>query len=259
MSNEIKTYSLGIIVEPSPALLLTYSYVDQETRLHKRLMPVRDLHRLASLDFDSITGVDVFQEVVDKLKQRHSLHLNAVDDSLLIKVIIVLCGLVNNRLELDQCLSHADRLLKDFKSDKESSKEPANGQSNVRSNGQSGDHGSEKSSGHSNGKTNGQSIVRSDTESTDSQIELSEGRRGSTAGSATGSKVDQRASKTKTKAAKQVRFREKHEEFIFERFDSEESDELIDNLNDKDFLDSMFKNDLSYEDLNNNYQSVNYN
>lgn len=60
---------------------------------------------------------------------------------------------------------------------------------------------------------------------------------------------------------RQVHFSEKHEEFFFERFESD--DELIDDMNDKDFIDSMFKNDFNgdvNDDLNNNnYQSPNYN
>lgn len=251
MNNEIKTYSLGIIVEPRPALLLTYSYSDQETRRHKRLMPVRDLHLLGSLDFDQITGVDVFQDVVDALKRRHSLHLNAVENSLLIKLIIVLCGLTNNRLELDQCLSHADRLLKDFKSDKETFKEPANGQSD-----------GEAEFNDNQIDLNDNQIDLNEEEPRGTAQDRTNGSRTAGSARATDSIENPRTAvgKTKTKTAKQVRFREKHEEFIFERFDSEESDELIDNLNDKDFLDSMFKNDLNYEDLNNNnYQSMNNN
>lgn len=234
MNNEIKTYSVDIIVEPRPALLLTYSFPDQETRRHKRLMPVRDLHRLANVDLDQITGVDVFQDTVDQLKQRHSLHLNVVDNSILVKVIIVLCGLVNARLELDQCLSHADRLiassnlLKDLKSDQGNVRKSTDGQNKNQIEFNHTDKADTKETGQTNG-----------TEKA--------------TGSEEGREIGHETKK------KQVRFREKHEEFIFERFDSEESDELIDNLNDKDFLDSMFKNELNYEDMNNNYQPVNYN
>ena len=238
MNHEIKTYSLDIIVNPKPALLLTYSYSDQATRRHKRLMPVRDLHRLAGVELARITGVDVFRDPVNLLKQRHSLHLNAVDDSILFKVIIVLCGLVNNRLELSQCLSHADRILKDFKDDKENAKEPANDQIEKR--------------------------MEVESDQLDKKVDLKDGDPPSDQASASdkltvSQEECETVDETKKTAKRQVRFRDKHEEFIFERFDSEESDELIDNLNDKDFLDSMFKNELNYEDLNNNYQPVNYN
>ena len=230
MNTEIKTYSLDVIVEPKPALLLTYSYSDQETRRHKRLMPVRDLHRLANVDIDQLTGVEVFGELVDQLKQRHSLHLNAVDDAILIKVIIVLCGLINNRLELDQCLSYADRLLKDFK-------------------------GLNRIDGEIN--HSGDKIEHlNDLDESDHSGSLAEAN-GSD--KATGSKEERKSGTETKKKAKQVRFRDNHTEFVFQRFESEESDELIDNLNDKDFLDSMFKNELNHEDLNNNYQPVNYN
>lgn len=215
MNNEIRTYSIGVVIQPKPALLLTYSYLNDQDKRRKRLMPVRDLNKISNLD--ELNDLDNFQEIIKRLKEHHSPYLNEVNNLLLIKVLIILCGLIDKTLELDQCLSNAERLLKIIESKQESSIKQ--------------EEFSSSSSVEENEKIN---LDKND---------------------------DKKMNKSIDKTIKrQVHFKDGHDEFIFERFDSEDNEDLIDDLNDKHFLDSMFKNELNYEeDLNNNYQEMNFN
>lgn len=110
MNNAIKAYQIGILVQPKPSIILTYSYLEMESKRRKRLMPVRDLENL-KLDLTGLDSIDLFMDIIKNLKERHQFYLNEIDDLILTKIIIILSCLIND-LELEQSLLFAENLLK---------------------------------------------------------------------------------------------------------------------------------------------------
>ena len=231
------------MIEPRPALLLTYSYLNQErpNKRRKRLMPVRELDKLPD-DFDRLNSLSIFESIIDQLTQRHGPYLNRVDHRLLLKIIIILCGMVKNRLKIEHSLKYAEDLLAKFESSK-------------NANGENGFHLNDtRERNIDSGGNDDQNIDHSEDSVTDLNDRSVNELTKTNFNEIDGHQNDEKNINKKVK--RQVRFREDHEEFIF--FERYESDgELIDDLNDKAFLDSMFKN--ADEDLNNNVQTTNYN